>query len=284
MKRTLFLSLLFLSFTHYTPEASSLSVKKNTLLFPTVTSSIPLGANLVVEELPKVTPIKDREAKKEFQLGSHLTALYQQIGLEKMGLSKKAFEHAMIGYYNLEGKLKQKDIISIVDFDQASTKERLYVIDIKQKKVLHQSLVAHGKNSGWNMASNFGNAHRSLKSNLGFMVTAETYFGKFGYALRFDGQERGFNSNARSRGIVMHGANYVNPEFVKQRNRLGRSYGCPALPYGIHKRVINTIKGGSLFYIHKSNKAYEQGSKLLNKTKAEAVAKKLHAANLNVAI
>ncbi|MGB0524456.1 MAG: murein L,D-transpeptidase catalytic domain family protein [Flammeovirgaceae bacterium] len=273
MKRTLLFSLILLHITYYSPEAASPLSAKKLITFPSISTTLEIGQNLVVDGLPTVSTID--EDKKPFHFNTYVTSLYQQIGLEAAGLSQKAFERAMIGYYNLEGQLKKKDIISIVDFDQASTKERLYVISIKEQKLLYQSLVAHGKNTGWDMATDFGNKHRSLKSSLGFLVTAETYFGKFGYALRLDGKERYFNDNARSRGIVMHGANYVNPDFVKQKSRLGRSYGCPALPYGMHEKVINAIKGGSLFYIHKSNENYEKKSKLLDKSKAEQIAAKL---------
>lgn len=269
MKRTLLFTLIFLHITYFAPEAANLKNFKK-VIAPMPTPSIVIGQNLVVNHMPKV----ESDENTRFHFKSYVASLYKEIALEQSGLSQKAFERAMIGYYNLEAKLKQKDIITIVDFDQSSTKKRLYVIDIKKKALVYHSLVAHGKNTGWDMATNFGNTHKSLKSNLGFLITAETYFGKFGLALRLDGQERGFNDNARSRGIVMHGANYVNEEFVKQRNRLGRSYGCPSLPYSMHKKVINKIKGGSLFYVHKSNKTYETKSKVLDFAKAEAIAKK----------
>lgn len=266
MKRTLLFTLLFLHLTYSSPEASHLNIKN--IALPSSTEPLLIGQSLVVKKIPKVERLDEL---KKANLSHYTTNLYNQIHLGEAQLSKKAFERAMLGYYNLQGTLKDKHTITIVDFDQSSTKKRLYVIDIKQKKLLYHSLVAHGKNTGFDMANDFGNTHRSLKSSLGFYVTAETYMGKFGYALRLDGKEKGFNSNARSRGIVMHGANYVNEAFAKQNNRLGRSYGCPSLPYSLHKKVIDQIKGGSLLYIHRSNAKYEAGSKLLNASQANKV-------------
>jgi len=261
MKRTIFFTFLLLHIVYTLPEASNL--EEALLSLEHQNSTLVIGQNLVVSELPTIE-ISKKEQYEAPSLSTYTQSLYDELALAEHGLSMKAFERALIGYYNLEDRLKHKGLITIIDFDQSSTKERLYIIDLEERKLLFQSLVAHGKYTGWDIANNFSNAHRSLKSSLGFYITAETYFGKFGYALRLDGQERGFNSNARSRGIVMHGANYVHEAFVNQKHRLGRSYGCPAIPYSLHKKIINQIKNGSLLYIHKSNAKYEAGSRFLN--------------------
>ena len=57
-----------------------------------------------------------------------------------------------------------------------------------------------------------------------------------------DGLEKGINDRARERAIVVHGAAYANPSVCKS-GRLGRSFGCPALPQALTKPIINTIKG-----------------------------------------
>jgi len=95
--------------------------------------------------------------------------------------------------------------------------------------LLYKTLVAHGKNSGLNLAADFSNTGSSLKSSLGFYITAETYYGKHDYSLRLDGQEAGINDNARKRAIVIHGADYVSKNFIKTHKRSGRSCGCPIL-------------------------------------------------------
>jgi hypothetical protein len=212
---------------------------------------------------------------KSQTLSEYSERLYKQLGFIETQLPLATFRKAMVGYYNMQDQLKKKDIITIMDFDQSSLNKRFLVIDLKNKKLLFQSIVAHGKNSGFDIPNKFSNTYQSLQSSLGFYKTAETYFGHFGYALRLDGIEKSFNSNARGRGIVMHGAKYVNEAFGKAQGRMGRSYGCPALPYTIHKEVIDAIKGGSMLYIHKNQDDYLAKSLLQNTEKAEQAFKGL---------
>lgn len=178
--------------------------------------------------------------------------LYNDCGLNGK-LDFKAFETAMEG---IKGNkvVKKNSLLVIIDFRLPSTQERFYVIDLKNKKLLYHTLVAHGKNTGENMAKNFSNESGSKKSSLGLFLTAETYTGKHGYSLKLDGLDKGINDNARERLIVIHGADYVTPEYAKQQGRLGRSWGCPALPPTLTKEIINTIKGGyPLFAYYKYN-------------------------------
>jgi hypothetical protein len=183
--------------------------------------------------------------------------LYQSIGLES-DLSYKTFQRAMTGYQNLS--FRNKDIITIIDYTKPSTEERLFIIDLKNNEILYKSLVAHGKNTGLNLAQEFSNASGSLKSSPGFYSTAETYFGKHGYSLRLDGQEPAINDKARQRAIVIHGANYVSQKFIEKHHRLGRSWGCPALPLLQTKEIIDLIKGGTCLYIHTDDQNYLKNS------------------------
>ncbi|MFT5617077.1 MAG: hypothetical protein ACI85I_000293 [Arenicella sp.] len=210
----------------------------------------------------------EENTTKSEALAEYSKRLYKEIGFEETQLPLATFQKAMVGYYNMQDQLKKKEIITIMDFDQSSLNKRFFVVDLKNKKLLFQSIVAHGKNSGFDIPNKFSNTHQSLQSSLGFYKTAETYLGHFGYALRLDGIEKGFNSNARGRGIVMHGAKYVTEAFGKAQGRMGRSYGCPALPYTIHKQVIDVIKGGSMLYIHKNQEDYLTKSILQNADKA----------------
>ena len=68
--------------------------------------------------------------------------------------------------------------------------------------------------------------------------------------MRLDGLEKGFNDNARSRAVVMHSASYVSEGFIHKHGRLGRSWGCPALPVELSKEIIDLIKEGSCLYIY----------------------------------
>lgn len=194
--------------------------------------------------------------------------LYDAIVTESNKPSFEVFELAMRGYYTLqqEGKIK-KQVLTIVDFSKSSTKRRLWVIDLKQQKIIHHSLVSHGKNTGNELAEKFSNIPGSYQSSLGFYVTGNTYFGKHGLSLYLDGVEKGINDKARERSVVMHGANYVSKEFIEQYGRLGRSFGCPAVPNAKNKPIIDSIKGKSCLFIY-----YPKPSYLANSTYLKSVA------------
>jgi hypothetical protein len=190
-------------------------------------------------------------------------SLWVDCKLEKI-LSFDVFNTALRGYFKTEN-IRKKNIITIIDFSKPSTDKRCFIINIDKKKLLYNCLVAHGKNSGDNYATDFSNESESLKSSLGFYLTAETYTGKHGYSLRLEGLEKHINDNARSREIVIHGADYVSQEFIDKYGRLGRSWGCPALPPEISKEVIDTISNGSCIFIYGPDKSYVLKSAFLKK-------------------
>jgi L,D-transpeptidase catalytic domain len=191
---------------------------------------------------------------------------YASWNLTAAGLSKEAFECAVKGYERLQQKnlLKKTTVLTIVDYSLPSTQKRLYVLDMAGGKILFHSLAAHGRNSGLLYASDFSNTPSSLKTSLGFFVTAGTYYGGNGYSLKLKGCEKGINDNAMERAIVMHGAPYVNEQFIQQNGYLGRSHGCPALPENISKKLIDIIKDGSCVFLYHPEKKYTAHSKILN--------------------
>src|SRR4051812_27191724 len=196
---------------------------------------------------------------------SSAAGLYMTLSLDSLGLSREAFAQAITGYENLlkSGIVLNSTILSIVDYSLPSYKRRLFVLDLQNGKLLFNTLVAHGRNSGQLYATRFSNRFSSLESSLGFYVTGETYFGQNGYSLRLFGMERGINDNAYGRGIVIHPAEYVNDEISRIYGRLGRSEGCPAIPSDVHRSVIETIKNGSCFFVYGKDKRYTSRSKLL---------------------
>ncbi|MBS1638447.1 MAG: murein L,D-transpeptidase catalytic domain family protein [Bacteroidetes bacterium] len=193
-------------------------------------------------------------------------SVYDSLNLSELGLSKQAFTAALKGYQSLVtiGKVKNDSIISIIDFSLPSTAKRLFVINIKNYSILFNTYVSHGKNSGTQSATSFSNKSQSFKSSLGFYVTSTTYFGKHGYSLKLEGEEKGFNDNAYNRGIVMHSAAYVSEDFIKLQGRIGRSEGCPAVPEEENNAIIETIKGGTCLFMYAPNGKYLTKSKLLH--------------------
>lgn len=193
-----------------------------------------------------------------------LKSVYDSLHLNLKGLSQQAFDYAKEGFQKLvsEGKLVNDSIVSIADFSLNSGKKRLFIIDMKNYKVLFNTLVAHGRNTGRETATSFSNQNETYKSSPGFYITGETYEGKNGYSLKLEGIERGINDNAFERGIVIHGAEYVSDAFVNMQGYIGRSQGCPAVPVAVSRPIINTIKNGSCLFIY--HPSYIDRSAILN--------------------
>ena len=114
------------------------------------------------------------------------------------------------------------------------------------------------------MAKQFSNTLYSNQSSLGFYVTAETYIGSKGYSLKLDGADKGYNDNMRKRAVVMHEAEYVSETWINTYGRLGRSQGCPALPKGLSKEVIDVIKDGTAIFAYYQDETYLKTSTYLN--------------------
>ena len=193
---------------------------------------------------------------------SDIASIYYESGINH-DLSFDVFEMALKGLQKIS-EVQDSTIITIIDYSKPSSKERFFVIDLVNKKILYKTLVAHGRNSGEIDAESFSNNTESLKSCLGFFLTAETYNGKNGYSLSLEGLEPGINNNARVRSIVIHGADYVSPGFIEKYGRLGRSWGCPALPSGVSKEIIDKISEGSCIFIYGDDPDYIKKSKIIN--------------------
>lgn len=180
--------------------------------------------------------------------------------------SFEAFSLALEGYQSLKKQQFgiNKDILTLIDFSKASNEKRLWIIDLKTGEVLIHDWVAHGKNSGSQFAEVFSNTPNSNTSSLGFYITGETYFGKHGLSLYLNGMDKGFNTNARKRAIVLHGADYVSEDFIRKYGRLGRSFGCPSVSMDIYKQVIETIRDGSCMFIYYPDQKFISNSSVLN--------------------
>lgn len=187
------------------------------------------------------------------------------IALNDSDLHYPAFETALKGYLKLqkEGEIEEGSLLTVIDMSVSANKNRFFLIDVPNEKIIHKSIVAHGRNSGGEFAKDFSNKVGSYKSSIGFYRTAETYSGKHGLSLRLDGLEFS-NDNARERAIVIHAADYVSTSFIQKNGRLGRSLGCPSLPKENYTQVVQKIKNGSLLFIYYPHTNYLKNSKLAN--------------------
>ena len=190
------------------------------------------------------------------------TAAFKDKGLRKkvFGKALKAFERAF-----MQGR-SDESVVTVIDYELHSKNKRLWVIDLQTKKLLFHEYVSHGKGSDTDhdgMLNSVSNVPQSKQSSLGLYKTAETYTGKHGYSLKMDGLEQGFNDNARERAIVIHGAKYSRDSFVQKHGKVGRSFGCPAVSDKISKQFIDTVKGGTLYWIYVDDNAWLAKSNFL---------------------
>ena len=193
-------------------------------------------------------------------------SIYDLISLGEYGLDKDVFFNAYKGFQYLRNKglLRKTNLLTICDYSQSSKNKRLYVIDLINGRLLFNTYVSHGRNSGEEYATSFSNFNNSNKSSLGFLVTGQPYKGKAGYSLQLNGMEPGINDLVKMRSIVLHGSRFVGESVLASRGTIGRSLGCPAVPYGIHFRIIDAIKGGSCVFVSSPDDSYVHTSAILN--------------------
>jgi hypothetical protein len=154
--------------------------------------------------------------------------------------------------------------LAVIDYSLPSTEQRLWVFDLKKRKLLFHELVAHGRNSGENMAVKFSNQNESFATSLGLYRTQSSYVGQNGYSLRMEGLEPGFNDNAFERAIVIHGAPYVSPVLARANGRIGRSLGCPAVRPAIAHKLIDSMKDGQLLFSYYPDQRWLKSSSFVN--------------------
>lgn len=160
--------------------------------------------------------------------------------------------------------IDHNNILTLIDYSKPSNEKRLWVIDLKHKKILFHTYVSHGINSGSLLTDNFSNQFDSKASSIGIFKTESAYYGREGLSLRLKGLDKGFNDKASARYIVMHGGWYMDEQFIKKYGRSGRSWGCPALPLSLIKPVINSIKENSLVVAYYPTSLWFKQSRFLN--------------------
>lgn len=186
-----------------------------------------------------------RATRAAQQMATSLSASARRLDARALLLATQALDAARRQPGLLEA---MPAILGVIDYSLPSTEKRLWVFDLRQRRLLHEEWVAHGRNSGDNMTVRFSNVIDSRMSSLGAFVASNTYTGSNGYSLRLHGLEPGFNDRAFDRAIVMHGAPYVNENIIRTQGRLGRSWGCPAVRSAVARPIIDLLaQGGFLF-------------------------------------
>lgn len=181
------------------------------------------------------------------------------------GLNKEALRHAVAAMQcAVNNGAQPAQRLAVIDYSLPSTARRLWIFDLKRQRVLLRDFVAHGRQSGENLATRFSNSEGSHQSSLGLFRTAESYQGKHGYSLRMDGLEPGVNDLARERAIVIHGADYVDPAWIPRQGRIGRSQGCPAVRPEVASLVVDALKEGQFLFSWYPDRRWLSRSVFLN--------------------
>lgn len=125
-------------------------------------------------------------------------------------------------------RITLRDRMYLVDFQKFSGDERLYEVDLIGGRVT-AFRTCHGRGSDpqhSGFARTFSNTPESYMSSVGAFATAGAGWGaQQGPNVLLDGLEYS-NNLARDRAIIVHGADYADPEFLAREGKLGRSYGC----------------------------------------------------------
>lgn len=181
-----------------------------------------------------------------------VTINYQKILDEAPQLSPNALRYALIAYQwvKIEQKIQNVRVLTIVDYSLPSNQKRLWVIDLTTNSILIHTYAAHGAKSGALYTTNFSNKDDSHESSFGAFKTLSSYEGSHGYSLRIAGLEPGINDNVYKRNIVIHSADYATYRFVREYNRLGRTFGCIAVDPAESDALISIIKNGSLIVVY----------------------------------
>lgn len=204
--------------------------------------------------------------RKPSSKNDYLIELHDRLSRTGISLSEEILSLALLGFskLNVQEKLSNDSILTIIDYSRSSKEKRMFVIDLKSRQLLFNSVVAHGRNTGEEYAKSFSNRPNSHQSSLGFFITQKPYKGNNGYSLALEGVESGFNDLARKRAIVIHGAEYASEGIIKTKGYLGRSFGCPSLPPQLNKKIIETIKEGNCVFAYYPDQRYLSASELLN--------------------
>jgi hypothetical protein len=156
---------------------------------------------------------KHKEENKETDLDfSTIEKLESEIDATKKFVISNSKYNTEIGFF--------------IDMRITSGKNRFFVYDLKNNKILAKGLVGHGSGSetGIKGQLKFSNTKDSRCTSLGRYTVENSYKGMFGKAYKLYGLDE-TNSNAFARSVVLH--SYSAVPYEEQENEICRSYGCP---------------------------------------------------------
>ncbi len=161
----------------------------------------------------------------------------------------RLFEIAKRELDRMGDRIWVKDVVGLADFSLVSAEPRFFVVNLVAGTI-NRYYVTHGRGSdpehnGW--LKGFSNDPGSNATSRGAYLTRNYYDGKHGLSMRLTGLDHD-NNNAESRAIVVHGADYANPDLIRTTGKLGRSEGCFAFPQARLVEVIARMGPGRMIF------------------------------------
>lgn len=143
-------------------------------------------------------------------------------------------------------------IAFFVDMKIKSGKNRFFVYDLENNKVIDEGLVANASGSETNIRGElkFSNEPNSNCTSLGRYAIGKSYRGIFGKSYILKGLDK-TNNNAAKRMIVLHSYSAV-PE-SEQDYYIALSHGCPMVSETFFKRlekIIDSSKSNILLNVY----------------------------------
>ena len=250
-------ALLYLSSNAYSASQRSGPVLRAAARFVAPNSAMlssVIGANMTRVVKRAVKPAA-RNADAEAHTEHALDVLTSGVGqLSHPAALRDAFQ----SYFAFESEHPdevRKPYLYFVDYGLTSSTPRGYVFDMSALRIVDGPfMVAQGRGSATNthgVPTRFSNAFGTATTSLGLYVAQElyTFTGHAGgetyhsIGLRLAGVSGQFNSNARARGVVAHGAPYVTA------TRAGRSEGCPAMASERARELLPKLAGGGMVFL-----------------------------------
>ncbi|WP_242661181.1 murein L,D-transpeptidase catalytic domain-containing protein [Flavobacterium johnsoniae] len=133
-----------------------------------------------------------------------------------------------------------KEIAFLIDMKIPSGKNRFFIYDLKNNKIIDKGIVAHGSGSetGIKGKLKFSNVPNSLSTSLGNYYVGNSYYGKFGKAYKLYGLDK-TNSNAFKRDIVFH--YYYDVPYEEKDGYICNSFGCPMVSKKYFEKTAKMI-------------------------------------------
>ncbi|HEV2130040.1 MAG TPA: murein L,D-transpeptidase catalytic domain family protein [Longimicrobiaceae bacterium] len=234
-----------------TPPQKTLSAAET----PPIVASDTTGAALLPSAAESVHELADTRGSAAARTRAALSTLAKHVSRQS---HPDALRRAFDAYYTFKAahpEQVRKPYLYFVDYGLDSRTRRGYIFDMESLRVIDGPFtVAHGRGSApgaQGVPTRFSNKKDSAMSSLGLYLAQELYAfsGKSGgrryhsTGLRLRGLSGRFNSAARARGVVVHGAPYVTPA------RAGRSEGCPAMEESRARKLLPRISNGGLVYL-----------------------------------